>query len=160
VSLNEQSNDKPYVLGRLFSVLERLQIQAHGKKKDKIVKDESAEDSISDSSELPERKLNRTIRDRYFASACTNPRSVFPTLLKLSMHHARKLRTENRIGSAVYFEKLKTDLIGRLPEEVPFPSSLTLEDQGRFILGYYHQTQDFFTSNKDKKNDKEEVKNG
>jgi CRISPR-associated protein Csd1 len=128
VSLNEQSNDKPYVLGRLFSVLERLQVQSAG-------------------------NLNTTIRERYFASACANPRSVFPTLLKLSMHHSAKL------DNAIFFEKLKTDLIGRLDEEEPFPSALTLADQGRFIIGYYHQTQVFFTSNKDKEKNKEEVKN-
>jgi CRISPR-associated protein Csd1 len=129
VSLNEQSNDKPYVLGRLFAVLERLQVQSAG-------------------------NLNTTIRERYFASACANPKSVFPTLLKLSMHHSAKL------DNAVFFEKLKTDLLGRLDDETPFPAVLTIADQGRFIVGYYHQTQDFFTSNKDKENNKEEVKNG
>jgi CRISPR-associated protein Csd1 len=122
VSLNEQSNNRPYVLGRLFAVLERLQVQAAGG------------------------SLNATIRDRYFASACANPKSVFPTLLKLSMHHSAKLGE----GAEVYFEKIKTNLLGRLDETEPFPAALPLDDQGRFILGYYHQTQDFFVSKKDK----------
>jgi len=30
-----------------------------------------------------------------------------------------------------------------------FPPHLTLEDQGRFAIGYYHQTQDLWTK-KDK----------
>jgi CRISPR-associated protein Csd1 len=122
VSLNEQSNNKPYVLGRLFAVLERLQVQAAGG------------------------SLNATIRDRYFASACANPKSVFPTLLKLSLHHSSKLGE----GAEVYFERQKTSLLGRLDEEEPFPSALCLDDQGRFILGYYHQTQDFYSSKKNK----------
>ena len=125
VSLNLQTNNKPYVLGRLFSVLEMLQRQAIG-------------------------KANSTIRDRYFASACTNPASVFPTLLKLSMHHSAKLE------KSVFFEKLKTELLGKLDVNEPFPSSLNLDDQGKFILGYYHQTQDLFTSHKDKEDNEDE----
>jgi CRISPR-associated protein Csd1 len=120
VALNPNSDNKPYVLGRLFSVLEQLQQRSSGG------------------------GLNTTIRDRYFSSACANPGSVFPTILKLSMHHAAKL------DNAVFYEKLKTELLGKLDADTPFPSALTLDDQGRFILGYYHQTQDFFTSRKDK----------
>ncbi|MDR1184132.1 MAG: type I-C CRISPR-associated protein Cas8c/Csd1 [Coriobacteriales bacterium] len=122
MALNPDSDNKPYVLGRLFAVLERLQQQAAGG------------------------SLNATIRDRYFSSASSNPGNVFPTLLKLSVHHSAKL------DNAVYFEKLKTDLLGRLDEQSPFPTAFSLEDQGRFILGYYHQVQDFFTSKKDREN--------
>jgi CRISPR-associated protein Csd1 len=115
VALNAQSENQPYVLGRLFSVLERLQEKAIGAS---------------------------TIRERYFAGACANPGSIFPILLKLSTHHAAKLDTPGFI----YFEKLKTELLGRLGDETPFPFAFDLSDQGRFILGYYHQTQDFFTA--------------
>lgn len=125
VSINTQTDNKPYVLGRLFSVLEMLQKQASGG------------------------SLNSTIRDRYFASACANPGNVFPTILKLSNHHSAKL------DNAVYYEKLKAELLGKLDMEFPFPKTLTLDDQGRFILGYYHQTQDFYTS-KNKENNNEE----
>ena len=31
-----------------------------------------------------------------------------------------------------------------MPKE-GYPSILSLEDQGRFSIGYYHQHQDFFT---------------
>ena len=120
VALNPQTNNKPYVLGRLFSVLEQLQQRSSGS------------------------GLNATIRDKYFASACANPGSVFITLLKLSNHHAAKL------DNAIFFEKLKTELLGKLDVENPFPAALNLEDQGRFILGYYHQTQDYFTPKKNK----------
>jgi CRISPR-associated protein Csd1 len=120
VALNTKTDNKPYALGRLFSVLEQLQQRASGG------------------------ELSSTIRDRYFSSACANPGSVFPTLLKLSVHHSAKL------DNAVYFERLKGELLGKLDVETPFPSALSLDDQGRFILGYYHQTQDHFTSKKDK----------
>ena len=111
VALNEQSANKPYVLGRLFSCLERLQESANG---------------------------TATIRERYFTSACANPGSVFPTLLKLSVHHTAKL------DNAVFFEKLKGELLSRLDVETPFPAAFNLDNQGRFILGYYHQRQNFF----------------
>jgi CRISPR-associated protein Csd1 len=126
VSLNTESSNKPYVLGRLFSVLEQLQSRASGG------------------------SLNSTIRDGYFSSACANPKSVYPTILKLSMSHAAKL------DNAVYFEKLKTDLLGRLDEANPFPAALSLDDQGRFILGYYHQTQEFYRPKTDKTNNEED----
>jgi len=123
VSLNKQTSNKPYVLGRLFAVLEQLQYKAAGG------------------------GLNATIRDKYFASACANPSSVFPTLLKLSMHHAAKL------DNSVFFEKLKGELLAKLDAESPFPVTLGLDDQGKFILGYYHQKQDFFTKKENKTED-------
>jgi len=124
VDLNTQAGNTPYTLGRLFSVLEKLQEKAIG---------------------------SATIRKRYFATACANPASSFPIILKLSMHHADKL------DNAVFFEKLKTELLGKLVSESPFPKALSLDDQGRFILGYYHQTQDFYTKKQNK--DTEEATN-
>lgn len=79
------------------------------------------------------------IRERYFNSACANPCSVFATILNLSVHHAAKLSND------VFFEKLKGELIAKLDEANPFPPTLTLEERGKFIVGYYHQRQDFFT---------------
>lgn len=47
-------------------------------------------------------------------------------------------------GKAVYFKKKMGALMDKIimPEEgIPFPSRLTLEEQGAFILGYYQETQ-------------------
>ncbi|GHU57134.1 hypothetical protein FACS1894132_14800 [Clostridia bacterium] len=45
-----------------------------------------------------------------------------------------------------YYEKLKQNLLDKLDvEENPFPKILDLQDQGRFILGYYHQMRKFYT---------------
>ena len=65
------------------------------------------------------------------------------------MHHAAKL------DNAVFYEKLKTELLGKLDAETPFPKALGLDDQGRFILGYYHQTQDFYTKKENKTTEEE-----
>jgi CRISPR-associated protein Csd1 len=83
--------------------------------------------------------LNATIRERYFGAASTTPVTVFPRLLKLNTHHIAKL--ENR-GQAVNLEKLIGGIVNGVDD---FPPLLSLQDQGRFSIGYYHQRQDFFT---------------
>jgi CRISPR-associated protein Csd1 len=114
VSLDPTNTQVPYLLGRLFAVLERVQAVAQG-------------------------DLNATIRDRYFGAASASPTLVFPRLLKLSMHHESKLKGE-KPGLAIYFDRQKAEIIDVLPAGA-FPSSLDLEGQGLFAIGYYHQKQ-------------------
>lgn len=82
--------------------------------------------------------LNATIRERYYGAASSTPVAVFTTLLRLKNHHLAKLT--NR-GRAVNFERLLGEILGGIAD---FPRHLSLPDQGRFSLGYYHQRQDFF----------------
>ena len=110
VSLNETTN-VPYLLGRLFSVLETVQKAANP-------------------------GINTTIKDRYFNAACATPGMSFPTLLRLSQKHLRKLND----GLATHYDKQITELMAQLPES-GFPARLSLPDQGKFTIGYYHQTQ-------------------
>ena len=77
--------------------------------------------------------LNRTIKDSYFSSASTTPSVVFPRLCRLNQHHLAKLETGHRI----YREKQLGGVLNRLSV---FPRLLSLEDQGKFVLGYFHQT--------------------
>ena len=115
MALNENCNDISYVLGRMFSLLENIQQSANP-------------------------TINTTIKERYFNSACATPASVFPILLKLANTHLSKLDE----GKAVYFKKKMGALMDKIimPEEgIPFPSRLTSEEQGVFILGYYQETQ-------------------
>jgi CRISPR-associated protein Csd1 len=81
--------------------------------------------------------INATIRDRYYGAASTTPVAVFTTLLRLKNAHLKKL-TE---GQTVHFERLLGDVLAPVQD---FPRQLTLPDQGRFALGYYHQRQSFF----------------
>ena len=120
VSLNETTN-VPYLLGRLFSVLEAVQKAAN-------------------------RGINTTIKDRYFNAACATPGMAFPTLLRLSQKHLRKLND----GLATHYDKQITELMAQLPES-GFPARLSLPDQGKFAIGYYHQTQKRYV----KKNEEE-----
>lgn len=111
--LDEETRYLPYVLGRLFAVLESIQRAA-----------------------LP--NLNTTIKDRYFNSACATPGAVFPVLIRLSGNHLKVVKRE-KPGLAVNFSKQLTDLIGRIDRTLP--SHMTLEEQGTFYIGYYHQTE-------------------
>lgn len=117
VSLNEKSENTAYLLGRLFAVLEKVQLDANP-------------------------GINATIKDRYFTSACATPASVFPVLLRLSQHHISKAEygysSDRKIADIL--EKLDID-------NNPFPSNLSLEEQGVFILGYYHQRNAIYQKN-------------
>lgn len=81
--------------------------------------------------------INATIRDRYYGAASTTPVAVFTTLLRLKNAHLKKLTD----SAAAYFERLIGEVVAPMTE---FPRQLTLPDQGRFALGYYHQRQAFF----------------
>ena len=83
--------------------------------------------------------INATIRDRYYGSASSTPVAVFPTLIKLSKHHLGKL--ENR-GREINFERMLGEIIDGIGD---FPPYLSLDEQGRFAIGYYHQRQNFFS---------------
>ncbi len=85
-----------------------------------------------------------TIRDRFYASASSTPVSAFPHLMKLKNYHLAKLEK----GRAINLEKLISEIIDGL---TGFPPHLSLQEQGLFAVGYYHQRQDLFT----KKNNKE-----
>ena len=125
VGLNEQCKDAAYVLGREFAVLEAIQEDANP-------------------------GINATIRDRYFNSACATPASVFPILQKLKNSHIRKLET----GKRIYYEKILTELQGKIEvkegQSIAFPRRLSLEEQGMFSVGYYHQVQKRYEKKEEK----------
>lgn len=124
MGLNEESNDIAYVLGRLFSVLESIQADANP-------------------------GIQATIRDRYFNSACGTPASVFPVLIKLKNSHMKKIGREKE-GTKKYYEKLFADIMWKINEQEGFPKRLSLEEQGKFALGYYHQIQKKYEKREEK----------
>ncbi len=133
VSLKEESDNRAYVLGRLFAMLEKAQRDANP-------------------------GINSTIKDRYFTSACATPGSVFSTLFKLYENHIEKIRkSESGRGIAIYDDKLVSSLMNKLRVDGdPFPAHLLLNEQSIFVLGYYHQVQSFFTPKEKKQNAEEE----
>ncbi len=119
VALDRENMDQAYLCGRLFAVLERIQQEAS------------------------KNSLNRTIKDAYFSSATVKPSLVFPKITRLSQNHLRKL-TPSRCR---YFNILTGQIMEGLQGE--FPDYLQLKEQGKFIVGYYHQYQSFFEKNKE-----------
>jgi CRISPR-associated protein Csd1 len=118
VSLDEHTTNVPYRLGRLFAVLEKLQQEA-----------------------VP--GANSTIKDRYFGSASATPRAVFPVLLRLAQHHAAKIKY------GYVHDKRIADILESIDiARGAFPAYLPLENQGLFALGYYHQRNRLWTSQK------------
>ena len=120
MSLDGNNTDIGYRLGRLFAVLEKIQQEANP-------------------------GINATIRDRFYGAASGTPAAVFGNLMRLKNHHLSKLAGQ---GRRIYFEKLLGEIISGMPAAVGFPAHLSLEEQGRFAIGYYHQQQDFFAKKK------------
>lgn len=85
------------------------------------------------------------IRDRYFGSASATPASVFPRLIRLTQHHMGKLECGRRVNR----EKLIQEICMHIDA---FPRHLSLEGQGLFQIGYYHQREALFA----KKNEEPE----
>lgn len=86
MALDPQNVNPGYRLGRLFSVLEKIQEDANP-------------------------GINATIRDRFYGAASTSPVTVFSQLLKLKNHHLAKLSSQ---GRKVYFEKLIGEITNAL----------------------------------------------
>lgn len=124
VALNKECKKVPYVLGRLFAVLEDLQEKANP-------------------------GINSTIKDRYFNSACANPSMTFPLLTKLANTHLKKISSQK--GTVIYFEKLIGELMNKLEvDDNAMPARLSLPEQGEFVLGYYHQVQKRYEKKEEK----------
>ena len=123
----------PYRLGRLFAVLEALQSEAF--------KDNNNRDS----------KPNTTIKDQFFSSACATPVVAFPIIVDRAQKYLRKLKAKNKEGLARYYSDMMDDIIGNF-EEKRYPAHLSLEDQGVFQIGYYHQRQRMYAKKEEKDN--------
>lgn len=114
VALNPENTNPAYLCGRLFAVLEKIQLEAK------------------------DVKLNRTIKDAYFSSASSRPALIMPRLIDLSNYHLRKLKE----GRVIYFSKLINEIMGKIKDSLP--TNLSIMEKGEFQLGYFQQNKDFF----------------
>lgn len=123
MSLELENAPLAYRLGCLFAVLEKAQSDA-----------------------VP--GANATIVDRYYGTASSVPYSVFPRLIAGCQNHLSKLRKDKtKIGWAINLDKLLSGILDALPHS--FPKQLSIEQQGQFAVGYYHQKQNFFVKKSD-----------
>lgn len=110
VGLNESSPSTAYQCGRLLAVLEQAQ-----------------EGAIQG--------IKNTVADRFFSSAATTPGAIFPRLLQGGTHHLAKLKRD-KPGAWRAIQQRLEGVQGMIEE---YPRTLSLHEQGRFALGYYHQ---------------------
>lgn len=102
--LDEQNESKAYLCGRLFALICQLQYKAQG-------------------------EVNSSIKDRFFASASSNPsRAISILLTKYVPVYQKKTK-----GA---YTKSITEIASRIEH---FPEKLTLTERGEFALGYYYQ---------------------
>ena len=89
---------------------------------------------------------NATIRDKYMGSASASPRRVFPVLMRGYEHNRASLRKQsgNKVGAGIRADKAVGEILNRLSGEASLPTVLSLEEQGRFFIGYYHQERAFY----------------
>jgi CRISPR-associated protein Csd1 len=108
-SLDPANPSTAYQLGRLFALLEAAQYAALG-------------------------RVNAPIGDRYYGAASAMPARVFGPLLRGLRNHLSDARKRGRGG---WIEPRIIEVMKQLDPNLP--SSLRLEDQGRFAVGYYHE---------------------
>ena len=120
VALDPMSQNKGYVLGRLFAVYEEIQRASLG------------------------RNINATIKDKFYGAASATPQKVFAVLDRGSANHFAKLRKQSP-GWAVNLEKSLTGITDLMePGADPIPTALTSAEQAMFGIGYYHQRSEAF----------------
>ena len=145
---NHEGEEHPaYLCGRLLALLDKIHNEAHDKK--------SASSPAA----------------RYYGAASKTPALVFPQLCALARYHLEKIGGgwAHNLEHGVLAEKRKdgvdTDFEGlaavmaRLKDAASgrFPRMLSLEEQGRFAIGFYYErvrkwpkTGDAPTTNEDK----------
>lgn len=116
--LDTPQNDPAYLCGRLLAELDYVQYAALG-------------------------KINATLVDRYFGAASTAPATVFGLLLtNANKAHLPKLR-KAKPGVYQALQKRLEEIVAPTPQQplglTQFPATLTLQEQGLFALGFYHQ---------------------
>lgn len=110
VQLDTTETNTAYRCGRLLAVIESIQRAA-----------------------MP--GVNATIVDRFYGTASSAPASVFGRLMRGAQPHLSKLERDRR-GAWIALQRQLEEVLSGLPF---FPRTLTLQEQGLFALGYYHE---------------------
>lgn len=110
---HHENQDHPaYLCGRVLALLDKIHNAAHGK------------------------STASSPAGRYYGSASSTPALVFPRLCKLARIHLEKV--DNR-GWAYNLDKSLAALVSKFNEIAKWPRILSLEDQGRFAIGFYYE---------------------
>jgi len=111
--LDPESKDRAYLCGQLFAVIGRLQLLALG-------------------------KVGASIAERTYGGVATRPATTCGPLFTKLPAYLKKANTRFP-GSGTNKQKELENLSVRIEELGGIPQTLSLEEQGRFALGYYCQ---------------------
>jgi CRISPR-associated protein Csd1 len=112
--LNPAESNPAYICGELLAVFDEIQRAALG-------------------------KVNATVVDRYYGGFSAAPLTALGRLFENAQNHLRSLRSTNSRRAAALEKRLA--LTAHKLNDVP-NGQLTLADQARFALGYYHAKAD------------------
>ena len=115
VSLDRDELNKGYRLGRLFAVIDAAQWAGLG-------------------------RVRTRVRDKFFGAASATPGRVFPYLLRGARDHLASARGRGWGGRATSLDREISQIMDGLGAAHPFPAALGLADQGRFVVGFYHES--------------------
>jgi len=127
VGLNLQETNQAYLLGRMLAVFQKAQHDALG-------------------------QVNADVVDKYLNAALATPSTVFTTLAALFEKHLKKIEHP---GGVVSHQKLIQEIHDKIPSS-GYPRTLSAEEQGRFLIGYYHQRQAFYSNTKEENTNAEQ----
>lgn len=113
-----------YVYGRLLEVFAQIQYAALG-------------------------DVNANVVDKFYGTFSAAPAYVYGRLVANAQNHLRKLRGE-KPGACFALEQRLADILKLLPAAPP-PVQFSLQDQGRFALGFYHEKAKRFEQIAEKK---------
>ncbi|MFI3293885.1 MAG: type I-C CRISPR-associated protein Cas8c/Csd1 [Rikenellaceae bacterium] len=116
MALNIEYTNTGYLLGRMLAIVERAQIASQP-------------------------GISYTIKDQTYAAMSVTPAALYNRVFSLSANYFRRIP---RQGTQVYLKNLLSEVADKISID-GVPMRLSLEDQGRFALGYQHQNQSFYT---------------
>lgn len=155
---HEGEKHPAYLCGRLLSILDKIYIEAHARR-------DAQGKIISTPSSTP--------ASRYYGAASKTPALVFPQLCTLARYHLEKIgggwahNLEHGVPAEKRKDGVNADFEGlaavvarlKVAAACSFPRMLSLEEQGRFAIGFYHErvrkwpkTSDSSIANEDKEN--------
>ncbi|MFI3317514.1 MAG: type I-C CRISPR-associated protein Cas8c/Csd1 [Rikenellaceae bacterium] len=116
MALNTEYTNTGYLLGRMLAIVERAQTASQP-------------------------GISYTIKDQTYAAMSVTPAALYNRVFSLSVNYFRRIP---RQGTQVYLKNLLSEVTDKISVD-GVPMRLSLEDQGRFALGYQHQNQSFYT---------------
>ena len=125
-SLNQDCENVPYNLGRMFSVLETIQWYYNPETKD-------------------------TIKNRFFNGATTNPAVIYPLLLDLSENHLKRLPKKKQY----WLRKLLSEIIKKAGAEYPISLNIQ-QQAAFYLGYYQQTQQRYHKADKNTNDNKEE----